>query len=103
MELVDQKTLIVIQTDITATDNILENKMRITVKQLKQLVREAVEQTLLKEYEQSLYKDKNGDCFIVDDEGNEEFYDGPECEDLEPGQSVPFHDGRGGHYRYRRY
>jgi hypothetical protein len=73
--------------------------MKITIKQLKQLVREAVEQTLLKEYEQSLYKDKNGDCFIVDDEGNEEFYDGPECKDLKPGQSVPFPNDPDKHHR----
>ena len=77
--------------------------MKITVKELKQLIREAVEQTLLKEYEHSLYKDENGDCFIRDDEGNEESYDGPECDDLEPGDSVPFersYRGRGGHDRF---
>ena len=71
--------------------------MRITVKQLKSLIRESVKQAiLLKEYEQVLYKDHNGDCWIEDDDGNRDPYDGPECEDLEEGDSMPWMTGTGG-------
>ena len=65
--------------------------MRITVKQLKSLINESVKQAiLLKEYEQILYKDHNGDCWIEDDEGNRDPYNGPECGQLQDGDSMPW-------------
>jgi hypothetical protein len=64
--------------------------MRITIKQLKQLIRESVKETLQKEYERSIFRDETG-CYVRDNEGNEEIYQGSECQDLEPdGHEIPF-------------
>ena len=81
--------------------------MKITSAQLRQLIKEEVQKVLL-EYEQSVFR-RGDDLFVVDDEGNEDYYDsaiGSEFEYLEDGESAPLergsYGGGGGYGRSSR-
>lgn len=68
-----------------------KNKMKVTVGQLRKIISEEVSR-LLVEYEQSIIRDGDS-LYIVDDEGNREFYDkvaGSKYSYLEDGQGVPY-------------
>jgi len=80
--------------------------MRITVKQLREMIRESVRQEMLKEYEQSIVR-VGWELFKVDDDGNEEFYgeydpDDPTYGRLEDGEGAPLERGYGGGGGYGR-
>jgi hypothetical protein len=69
--------------------------MKITASQLRTIIKEEVSKILL-EHEHAIER-RGDELYIVDDEGNERFYDdvaGSNYEFLEDGERVPYEGGR---------
>lgn len=87
--------------------------MKITVNQLKRIIKEEAQRVLL-EYEHTIVR-RGDDLYISDDEGNETWYEeieGSDYEYLDDGETAEIKTGpnssfttrtHGGHYAYRRY
>lgn len=68
--------------------------MKLTSSQLRQIIKEEVSKILL-EHEQSIIR-RGDELYLVDDEGNEDFYDmvsGSDYEWLEDGEGAPLERG----------
>lgn len=70
---------------------LIGEKMKLTESQLRRLIREEISKNVLLEYEQLLVR-KGNSTYLVDDDGNEEYYDDyPEDHYLyKDGDSVPY-------------
>lgn len=87
--------------------------MKITVKQLRSIIKEEVQKVLL-EYEQMIVR-RGDDLFVTDDEGNESWYsevEDSDYENLRDGETAELSGGtspsfstqtRGGYYAHKRY
>jgi hypothetical protein len=66
--------------------------MKITKRQLKRIIREEVNRQVLLEYELAIVR-RGEDLYLVNDEGDEEYYgDAEDMPELEDGEAVP-HEG----------
>jgi hypothetical protein len=71
--------------------------MKITTTQLRRIIKEELQKVLL-EHEQSIVR-RGTELYLVDDEGNEEYFDSaesPEYSWLEDGEATPFEGGSSG-------
>jgi len=84
--------------------------MKIAISQLRKIISEELSKLIL-EYESSIVR-RGEELYVVDDDGNEEYYgdvDGSDYEHLRDGEAEPYQTGTGygggygGGYKRRRY